>query len=582
MVSSWIVLSMRGVSVTVATEALSDYCNALVLGGDGVASCIPAHAGTGVVGPAVAGAPRIMAVGAHIAVDDASALVREMEERGKDAARSIVGWDKAPTDTSTLVGDSSVDVSAEASAANDQALADQAQADREEREERLARPLPIIGVSKDAPDVAPGAVDDAARLRVKLDRATLEAAGIKTADAVYAEGSRVNETGVENARKSRETWKRLPLVGDAMARLAAKVQAEERTDLEVRTEVWKGPRVGGTYGARVCMDNTGAVRIEGREQGYAISPGAMAQLIRVIGPEGGKGGSGYLMACDPALRAINVNRLLGSVKQAETLVMRTRGPSVAHKGPQVFGVVTDKYHAMDVDRVASVIGKAIGDTGMRAAVTYDGYKMRVEATAHSDVAPEKYSAGETFKVGVTIKTDDTGRGGLHVHAIAVRNLCLNLIILDECSTPVARVTHMSSPEQIAKALARGVEKARDMVAPFLARWSIAMDINEVDRLGKRGMSVEEAIPGFYRALFARKDMDRLLPVGAGKALEGVMKAWSVEPGTSRASLVNGLTRWAHERDDADAFALEDMAAVANKVLWAPTDRALPWAAKDEG
>jgi hypothetical protein len=141
---------------------------------------------------------------------------------------------------------------------------------------------------------------------------------------------------------------------------------------------------------------------------------------------------------------------------------------------------------------------------------------------------------------------------------------------------------MSSPEQIAKALARGVEKARDMVAPFLARWSIAMDINEVDRLGKRGMSVEEAIPGFYRALFARKDMDRLLPVGAGKALEGVMKAWSVEPGTSRASLVNGLTRWAHERDDADAFALEDMAAVANKVLWAPTDKALPWAAKDEG
>lgn len=261
--------------------------------------------------------------------------------------------------------------------------------------------------------------------------------------------------------------------------------------------------------------------------------------------------------------------------------MRTRGPSVASRGPQIFGVVTDKYHPMDADRVAATIGKALANTGMRADVTYDGYKLRVEAIAHSDVAPQKYAAGETFKVGVTIKTDDTGRGGLHVHAIAVRNLCLNLMILDECSTPVARVTHMSSPEQIAKALARGVEKARDMVAPFLSRWSTANDIDEVDRLGT-GMKIEDAIPGFYRALFARKDMDRLLPIGAGKAMDGVMKAWAVEGGTSRASLVNGLTRWAHTRDDSDAFALEDVATVANKLLWAPTDRPLPWLAKDEG
>jgi len=540
MVTTWIVLSGRGVSVTVATEALADYCAALNAAGDTVASCVPAHAGTGVVGPAGA-QPRIMAVGPAPLAEEAP------------QARTMIAVD---------AGD---DVTAEAQAANDRALADQAQADREE--------------------IAAGAMDDAARLRVKLDRATLEAAGIKTADAVYAEGSRVNEWGVENAKKSRETWKRLPLVSDAMVRLADKVRAEARKDEEIVTAVWRGDRSGSLpYGARVCMDKEGKIRIEGRDDSFAISPGAMAQLIRVIGPEGGKGGAGYLMACDAGLRAINVNRLLDAA-QAESLVMRTRGPSVASKGPQVFGVVTDKYHPMDVDAVAEVIGKAIGDTGMRADVTYDGYRMRVEATAHSDVAPEKYAAGETFKVGVTVRTDDTGRGGLHVHAIAVRNLCLNLVILDECSTPVARVTHMSSADQIAKALTRGVAKARDMVAPFLSRWSLANDIDEVSRLraSRRDLpvSVEEAIPGFYRALFARKDMDRLLPIGAGKAMDGVMAAWQREPGTTRAALVNGLTRWAHERDDSDAFALEDVAAVANKVLWAPTDKPLPWLGKDE-
>jgi hypothetical protein len=158
---------------------------------------------------------------------------------------------------------------------------------------------------------------------------------------------------------------------------------------------------------------------------------------------------------------------------------------------------------------------------------------------------------------------------------------LNLVILDHASKPLARITHLATADEIREGLVAALDEAQKLVGPFLRQWGMACGRREVEIArsaygADMPVSVEEAIPGFYRALFARSDTDRLLPVSAPKAIEGVMAAWRKEPDTTRAALANAITRWGHEREGSDRFALEDAATVANRILWARTDRALPW------
>lgn len=550
------VVSRKGTSVTVPASELDAYCSTLLASGDAVQSVIPVTIGAGVINtrPAPATVEEI-----RIAV-------------GQSVVRSVVG--------------SVADIDAGAPEAP-----------------KASKPTAFIWPETDAPkgdaaaanDSAPaprdaGTVDPEARARVQADRARLESMGVRTADAHYAEGARVNEWGVENARKSREEWKRLPTVGEACDAIAAEVRAEQRVDVRAVAASVKDASVANVGASRLGMNVEGRLIVENMPERFAISRTAMTQLMKRIGPDGG-GGAQYLAAVDPELRALNVNRLLAAAPkrallngqdEPESMFLRLR----TRKGtPECYAIVSERYNALDIDVVADQIGRNLPPS-MRADVSYDGQRLRVEATAHSNVAPENYAAGETFKVGVTVRTDDTGRGGLRVDGIAVRNLCLNLVILDHASKPLCRITHLATSDEIREALVAALADAQKLVAPFLTQWGMACTRNELTMVraayGKDvPLSIEEAIPGFYRAMFARSDVDRLLPVSASKAVEGVMAAWRKEPDTHRASLANAVTRWAHERDGASRFDLEDAATIANKILWARTDRPLPWTADEK-
>lgn len=547
------VISRKGTSATVPASQLDSYCTALLAAGDAVQSVIPVTIGAGVINtrPAVATVEEIRsAVGA--------ARVANVGIGG-GAPR---GWDVAPNDAP----DSPTVPEAPGSETRVAAAAEDAARDARREQDRTA-----------------GTVSEEARERVQADRAALEAFGVKTADAHYAEGARVNAWGVDNARKSREEWEALPSVGLACTAVANEVRAEKRIDVRAVAASVKDASVAA--GGRLGMNVEGKLIVEGMTERFALSRTAMTQLMKRIGPAGG-GGAQYLAAVDPELRALNVNRLLSAAPKAamldgasepESMFLRLRN----RKGTdECYAIVSERYNALDIDVVADQIGRNLPPS-MRADVTYDGQRLRVEATAHSNVAPENYAAGETFKVGVTVRTDDTGRGGLRVDGIAVRNLCLNLVILDHASKPLARITHLATADEIREGLVAALDEAQKLVGPFLRQWGMACGRREIEIArsaygADMPVSIEEAIPGFYRALFARSDTDRLLPVSAPKAIEGVMAAWRKEPDTTRAALANAITRWGHEREGSDRFALEDAATVANRILWARTDRALPW------
>ena len=91
-------------------------------------------------------------------------------------------------------------------------------------------PPPVGTVTR---TVEAGTVSEAARERQARVNEALRTIGIVPTPPVYAAGSVVNETGVENFRLSRLEFDKLPTVREAVADVKARIAAEKRADIIV-------------------------------------------------------------------------------------------------------------------------------------------------------------------------------------------------------------------------------------------------------------------------------------------------------------------------------------------------------------
>jgi hypothetical protein len=76
--------------------------------------------------------------------------------------------------------------------------------------------------------IAAGEMNDVGRIRSEEDLAAAVARGWTPKATVYARGSQVNETGVENAARSRHAWEKRPLIRDAAAEFSEVIAREQR------------------------------------------------------------------------------------------------------------------------------------------------------------------------------------------------------------------------------------------------------------------------------------------------------------------------------------------------------------------
>lgn len=427
------------------------------------------------------------------------------------------------------------------------------------------------------------AINEEGRARSQADYEAAVAAGFSPKQPYYERGTEVIATGVANARKFRKQWEAMPLTTEGCASLIDTVRAEDRRNIDVRVR---------------DMGMTPAAELDfyalGEQMKRPMTPTAFSGFCSRLG----FGGAQYLAKCWPELRAHNVNEWLtklvtdekaeevaaavaasasgkASKFRAQELRLRDR-KNAGTGGREVFGTVTDSYTDWDIDKVAEAVRRACPPDA-RGRVTYDGDKARIEILFHSTVKPEHYVAGEFFRAGVVIRTDDTGGGSIGGSAYVWQNLCLNLICIDKAATGTFRIRHMGSLDSMVQEFQAGFGRALTALEHFQKSWGYAVEENAVDRALKAvdetlvGVPVHEAMPWIFRGIVERE----LVPVFAKRedAVPKLMAMWQKDESSatsvhrgSRAAIVNAFTRYAHEAAELDAWQEDEIQRTAGLLL----------------
>jgi len=474
-----------------------------------------------------------------------------------------------------------------------------------------------------APVVAGGAHDVIGAQRSQLDFDAAVASGFAPKATLYTRGTRVIDVGVENATSSRAEYDAMPSMIDAAGDFIGRIEAEHRRHEDVAASAI-------VFG------------VDGR----AVWPGRLDAPIvftetafKGLCSKRGHQGADYLRRCPSDLRADNLNRwstiialrddaarMTAEADAARTgkkstwkptmLRMRVRDTVVGTKkadqrtGVEAFAVVSASYAAFDVDKIArglqlaldtkgrdgvklAIEGQPIDLSTAKGTITYDGEKARFEVLFHTDVQPRHFVAGEFFKAGVVITTDDTGGGSVIVRSVVWQNLCLNLLIIDECSVPVARLMHLGDVSKLARKFRAAIAKALDTLKHFVARWGYACEEDVL--AGARAATAKDIeIPaepkdvaaGIFRGLI---DSERFTAY-PGRDVEGIVERlvarWQEDEsgavqqhgGLTRAAIVNAITRFAHMDLPAltdDPWMADQAQLEAGALLWGARKGAAP-------
>lgn len=422
-------------------------------------------------------------------------------------------------------------------------------------------------------------IDPVAEKRIASQIAAAKAAGFTVGTPHYAIGTVVNSWGVDNARAARAEHDALPAARDALAQLTARVRAEERSDVKIPV-----------HALRMAEDG----RIGHVETGPTWTPerdvlGALASRVATTIADGARPASfgAYLASCDPMLRAQNFNAWTPRAEPGETAVIRTR-KDLRHGGRAAFACVSETYAKHDADEIAQTVLAAVDAAGLadelRARVNYDGRRTQIDLEAHSTLPAESYAAGEIYRAGIRVRSDDTGGGSLGGSAFIGQNLCRNLIILHAGESATFAHDHRGNPADLARKLRAGLKGAIAAARVFVDQWSGACgemlpgwSDADVKRASDRMLA--ELLASSLAGAVSRD----LIPVGSGSvgsrvkdAVPDLLKMWVKDKhdgsaavrrfgGLTRAAVVNATTRYAHEIESSP-FSGDDLERAGGVIL----------------
>ena len=466
------------------------------------------------------------------------------------------------------------------------------------------------------PNIEAGSVDYVGRERSKRDFDAALAAGFSPAATVYERGSRVDSTGVANARASRINHDTKPLVVDAATDLIGRIRAENR-----HIAVVQSGKIGMHEDGRLALFGA---RVDGRDVGdMSVLPSRQAfgsMLSRL-----GIGGAEYLARLPAKARAANVNlwssiisgrdeamateatrlalaagREPAGSAEACAFRVRTRGGS-----DEAFAVVSPEYAPFDADVIADAIRRTCVSaptmttqidghsftadlSKARGRMTYDGAKSRFEVMFHSDIQPEHFVAGEFFKAGVMVRTDDTGAGACKVVPVVWQNLCLNLIILDVAKGDEVAIRHVGSLAKLTAQFEKAFSKSLDKIGHFIKAWGYGCRENVLTATrrayAKCPVSEEKALPGLFNGMLQTGLV--AIPGRRKDIVNELVQQWRLDTssakreGLTRASLVNALTRYAHTITMDDPWAEDEIQRDAGRLLF-KRDEPIPYVSLDE-
>jgi hypothetical protein len=383
----------------------------------------------------------------------------------------------------------------------------------------------------DPPPAPAGSVSSLAESRIQLQEQWLSEAGFSLAPPLFAPGTRVLPLGDDNFRLERQRVVRLPHFPIAASGVRECIRAEARQDVPVTLNA-------------LTMTDTG--RLQVGQSCFGVEDTAFAQLAGLAGF--GKGARYLRDLCPPGLRAVNVNHQFQALPKRK-LMLRTRiGPEGER---QVFAAVSPRYAAVDTDQVLTHVQSALRDA--HTEMLYDGQGVHATALWMPDQVVD-LAAGDIFKAGVRVETDDTGRGRIRIAGVVWRNRCLNLIIIGEGTVETVSAVHRGRPGRILAQLASGVDAARKSVANFLEAWGHARTVKvEPEKIFKKWVATKR--------VQVRGERDNQAIV------DELLAAWQKEPGDTLADAVNAVTRAAHETSRWDAIIQRELERQAAQLVY---------------
>lgn len=416
-------------------------------------------------------------------------------------------------------------------------------------------------------------VDQEGVRRATADLEAAKKAGFSLKPPIYQLGRLVNEAGVANFRKARMEFEAMPRLGDACEALCKVIKAEERADFQADVpSLW--------------MDEAGMLNVAGTK--YPVTERAVEGLGHFVTP----GGARYLTECPVELRAYNLNKWFqqgyrvdkrATVKHNDdgteyedmekiyvpkSVTVRTRKTNHA---TEVYSVVGSRYGTFDANMVIARIYKALADKNLdcRADFTYNGYKSRLDVVFHTPVKPENCVAGEIFRTGLCVRTADDGSGSINVSSEIYRNLCLNMIVIDQDKILVGSRRHAGKNTTIEGKIDEALASAQEIVGHFAKAWDAATAENILEKYDL----------GDPREVFRRLVLNRVVTVTGVKTDEMVnrlMSAYEKEPGYSKSAYINAITRCSHESEWSSDETVDDLESVSSQLLFAKVwDMKLP-------
>jgi len=345
-------------------------------------------------------------------------------------------------------------------------------------------------------------------------------------------GTTINQQS-RNVVRSRKSWDELPLMNEAVAEVSDSVCSENRADEMVSLD-------------SLMMAGDGNLVLD--EHRIGVEQPAFRQLCQRIGIPGG---SQYLAACPPGLRATNLNQWLPQARRDSKLRLRT----VAGRRT-MYAAVSPSYAEYDVPELLTEVSEMISGEA-RVEASYDGLKLRFRAILETDVPVS--DVGDVFKAGIEIASADDGTGALRISSILWKAMCLNLMVFSEKRTATVKRVHRGNGIDMAAALYVGVREAKKAIGPFTEYWSKASHEVVVKSDSDREKLLE--------LLFERKFL-QTPGVRAKEAIMSIQMAWDREPGSMKTDLINAVTRAAHEGAWANVATAEALEAQAGRLLTA--------------
>lgn len=379
--------------------------------------------------------------------------------------------------------------------------------------------------------------------RVVEDRDAAAKAGFDIVPTVYELGTKVNEVGVANLKKSRLAYEALPTVSDGLGQFMDTVSAEQRRDRVVSARDF-------------LYTNDGKLGMRGVKPEHAatMTSTAFGQLMGHVGMPVSVGR--YLRGAKPADAAA---ALINERIQASTGEVKVRARNDLKGGRNAYAIVSPKYAPIDIDSIVRSLLKVprVMDGRVEVSYDWDSTGVIIDIVFHTDIDAGNAACGEYFKAFMRVRTADNSTSSVHVSKGLARNLCLNFIILDEQEVDVSRIVHRGNPAARLLELIDAVAMSMGSLSHFVDKWTRASRCLNNDEI--IDAKVKDGVP-WHEATTAERVAGLINGQVQSKRIQlsqehvvGVTNAYFRDeltggPDISRAGLINAWSRYAHESD----------------------------------